>query len=93
MTETAPYKGPSTQEAHPWKAVVRTFVAAGVGIAVAWLARTFGIDISGLEGALADSLTATVWALVTGAVQWALTRPRFMPFFESIGLGTGVEAE
>lgn len=91
MADTPAVRGPSTQEAHPWRAVVRTFVAAGVGIAIAWLARTFGIDLSGLEGAVADALTATVWAVVTGFIQWLLTRPKLMPFFEAIGLGTGVE--
>lgn len=86
-------KSPSTQEAHPWKAVVRTFVAAGAGVLVAWLARTIGIDLAGLEGPIVDSATAAVWAFITGLVQWLLTHPKLLPFWESIGLGTGVEKE
>jgi len=93
MTESTLTPGPSTQEAHPWRAVVRTFVAAGAGVLLAWLARTIGIDLAGLEGPIVDSATAAVWAFITGLVQWLLTRPNLLPFWRSIGLGTGVEKE
>lgn len=65
-----------TQVVHPWRAVLRTFIAAGVGVAVAWVARTLGIDLTTFTPALVDSLTAAAWALGTGVVQWLLTRPR-----------------
>lgn len=85
--------GPPTQVAHPWKSVVRTFVAAGVGVAVAWLVRTLGVDLTILSQPIIDSVTAAAWAVGTGLVQWVLTRPGFQPFLASIGLGTGVESE
>ena len=88
-----PAPGTPTQVAHPGKAVLRTFVAAGVGIVLAWLFRVLGIDLMGLEGAIVDALTAAVWTVVTGLIQWALTRPGLMPFWRAIGLGTGVENE
>ena len=84
---------PSTQEAHPWRAVVRTFVAAAVGVAVAWLVRVLGIDLTPLSQPIIDSLTAAAWAFGTGLVQWLLTRPGLQPGLEAIGLGTGVHAE
>lgn len=85
--------GASTQEAHPWRAVVRTFVAAGVGVAVAWLVRVFGVDLTPLSQPIIDSLTAAAWAVGTGVVQWLLTRPGLQPGLEVIGLGTGVHVE
>ena len=85
--------GTPTQVAHPWKAVVRTLLAYVVGGAVAWLAHTLGIDLTGLEPAIVDSLALGVWTLVTGLVQWLLTRPRLQPFWAALGLGTGVEKE
>ena len=84
---------PSTQEAHPWRAVVRTFVAAAVGVAVAWLVRVLGVDLTPLSQPIIDSLTAAAWAVGTGVVQWLLTRPWAQPALEVIGLGTGVHAE
>lgn len=83
----------STQEAHPWRAVLRTFVAAGVGVGVAWLVRVLGVDLTPFSGAMVDSLTAAAWAVGTGLVQWVLTRPWAQPVLEVIGLGTGVHTE
>ena len=83
----------STQEAHPWRSVVRTFVAAAVGVALAWLVRVLGVDLTPLSQPIIDSLTAAAWAVGTGLVQWVLTRPWAQPVLEAIGLGTGVHAE
>lgn len=83
----------STQETHPWRSVVRTFVAAGVGVAVAWLVRVLGVDLTPLSQPIIDSLTAAAWAVGTGVVQWLLTRPGLQPGLEVIGLGTGVHVE
>lgn len=83
----------STQEAHPWRSVVRTFVAAAVGVALAWLVRVLGVDLTPLSQPIIDSLTAAAWAVGTGFVQWVLTRPWAQPFLEAIGLGTGVHTE
>lgn len=82
-----------TQVAHPWRAALRTFVAAAVGVTLAWLVRTLGIDLTGMSEPIIDSLTAAAWAAGTGFVQWLLTRPRLLPFFEVVGLGTGFETE
>lgn len=87
------HRAPSTQEAHPWRSVIRTFVAAGVGVAVAWLVRVLGVDLTPLSQTIVDSLTATAWAVGTGVVQWVLTRPWAQPALEVIGLGTGVHTE
>lgn len=83
----------STQEAHPWRSVVRTFVAAAVGVALAWLVRVLGVDLTPLSQPIIDSLTAAAWAVGTGVVQWLLTRPWAQPVLEVIGLGTGVHTE
>ena len=83
----------STQEAHPWRSVVRTFVAAAVGVALAWLVRVFGVDLTALSQPIIDSLTAAAWAVGTGFVQWLLTRPALQPALEVIGFGTGVHTE
>ena len=83
----------STQEAHPWRSVLRTFVAAGVGVGIAWLIRVLGIDLSPFSQPMIDSLTAAAWAVGTGLVQWVLTRPWAQPVLEAVGLGTGVHAE
>lgn len=83
----------STQEAHPWRSVVRTFVAAAVGVALAWLVRVLGVDLGSLSDPIVDSLTAGVWVVGTGFVQWILTRPWAQPVLEAIGLGTGVHTE
>lgn len=82
-----------TQVAQPWKTVIRTFVAAAVGIAVAWLVRTLGVDLTALSQPIIDSLTTGAWAVATGLAQWLLTRPRLQSFWAAIGLGTGVEKE
>ena len=83
----------STQEAHPWRSVVRTFVAAAVGVVLAWLVRVLGVDLTPLSQPIIDSLTAAAWAVGTALVQWVLTRPWAQPFLEAIGLGTGVHTD
>lgn len=85
--------GTPTQVAHPWRAVVRTFVAAAVGVALAWVARTVGVDITQWEQDITDSVTAAAWAVGTGVVQWALSHPRLQPLLRVIGLDTGVDRE
>lgn len=93
IVEDVPQPGTPTQVAHPWKAVLRTFVAAGVGVAVAWLVRALGVDLTLLSQPIIDSLTAGAWAVATGFAQWLLTRPGLQPALRVIGLGTGVERE
>lgn len=85
--------GTPTQVAHPWRAVIRTFVAWAVGFLVAWLARTLGIDLTELEPAIVDSITVGVWAVATGFAQWLLTRPAVVRLLEHTPLSTGVETE
>lgn len=85
--------GIPTQVAHPWRAVVRTFVAAAVGVALAWVARTVGVDLTQWEQGITDSVTAAAWAVGTGVVQWALSHPRLQGFLRVIGLDTGVDRE
>lgn len=92
-TTPAPVTGTPTQTAHPWRSVLRTFVAAGVGVAVAWLVRVLGIDLAPFSQPIIDSLTAAAWAVGTGLVQWLLTRPWAQPVLEAVGLGTGVHTE
>jgi hypothetical protein len=87
------HRAPSTQEAHPWRSVVRTFVAAAVGVVLAWLVRVLGVDLTALSQPIIDSLTAAAWAVGTGLVQWVLTRPWAQPALEAVGLGTGVHVE
>lgn len=84
---------PPTQVSHPWRSVLRTFVAAGVGVALAWLVRVLGVDLTPLSQPIIDSLTAGAWAIGTALVQWILTRPGLRPALEAIGLGTGVHTE
>ncbi len=85
--------GTPTQVAHPWKALVRTFVASGVGLALAWVARTLGVDLTGLEVEIVNSLSLAVWGLVTAGVQWLLSHPKLQRFWAAVKLGTGVEKE
>lgn len=85
--------GTPTQVAHPWRAVIRTILAWVVGLLVAWLARTIGIDLTELSEAMTDSLTVGVWAVVTGFTQWLLTRPAVVKILEFTPLSTGVETE
>lgn len=92
-TSITPAPGTPTQVAHPWKAVLRTFVAAGVGVAVAWLVRTLGVDLTMLSQPIIDSLTAGAWAVATGFAQWLLTRPGLQSALRVIGLGTGIDSE
>ena len=93
MTDQPVTTGTPTQVAHPWRSVLRTFIAAGVGVAVAWLVRALGVDLTALSQPIIDSLTAGAWAVGTGLVQWLLTRPALQPALAAIGLGTGVHAE
>ena len=86
--------GQPTQVAHPWRAVLRTFVAAAVGSVVTWLAGV-GIDLEALAPAITDSLTYGLFTLVTGLVTGVLAHPavntwveRYVPF-----LATGVHTE
>ena len=86
--------GQPTQVVHPWRAVLRTFVAALVGAAITWLAGV-GIDLEALAPAITDSITYGLFTLVTGVVTGVLAHPavnawveRFLPF-----LATGVHTE
>ena len=87
-------QGKPTQVAHPWRAVLRTFVAAIVGVVVTWLAGV-GIDLEALAPAITDSITYGLFTLVTGVVTGVLAHPavntwveRYVPF-----LATGVHTE
>lgn len=86
--------GTPTQVAHPWRAVLRTFVAALIGGAVIWLA-SLGIDLKPLEGAMVESVTAIAYAAVTGFFTWLLARPKVDAFVEKYmpWLATGVHTE
>lgn len=92
---TTPAPGTPTQVAHPWRAVLRTLVAAGVGVVVAWVARTLGVDLADLTPEIVDSITGFVWAIATGVVQWLLTRPAVESWLRRYapGLATGVHRE
>ena len=86
--------GQPTQVAHPWRAVLRTFVAAVVGVVVTWLAGV-GVDLEALAPAITDSLTYGLFTLVTGVVTGVLAHPavnawveKWVPF-----LATGVHTE
>lgn len=86
--------GQPTQVAHPWRAVLRTFVAAVVGSVVTWLAGV-GIDLEALAPAITESVTLGLFTLVTGVVTGVLAHPavntfveRYLPF-----LATGVHTE
>ena len=83
-----------TQVAHPWRAVLRTFVAAVVGVVITWLAG-LGIDLEALAPAITDSITLGLFTLVTGVVTGVLAHPtvntwveRYLPW-----LATGVHTE
>lgn len=72
-----------TQIQHKARSVIRTFVVSLVGVLAAWGAKV-GIA---LPADLADTITATVWGLVTVCAQWLLnTKPvdrflhRVVPF-------------
>lgn len=61
-----------TQIQHKARSVIRTFVVSLVGILAAWCAKV-GLT---LPADLADTITATVWGLVTLCAQWLLnTKP------------------
>jgi len=94
MTTPTPPVGTPTQLAHPWRAVLRIFVAAAVAVLVRWLAAR-GLDLTALSEAMVDSIVNALAALVLGFVQWLLTRQwvenwlrRYAPIFAS-GVHTG----
>jgi hypothetical protein len=61
-----------TQIQHKARSVIRTFVVSLIGVLAAWGAKV-GIT---LPAGLADTITATVWGLVTVCAQWLLnTKP------------------
>lgn len=61
-----------TQIQHKARSVVRTFVVSLVGVLAAFAAKV-GLT---LPADLADTITATVWGLVTVCAQWLLnTKP------------------
>ena len=61
-----------TQIQHKARSVIRTFVVSLIGVLAAWGAKV-GIT---LPADLADTITATVWGLVTVCAQWLLnTKP------------------
>ena len=61
-----------TQIQHKARSIIRTFVVSLIGVLAAWGAKV-GIT---LPADLADTLTATVWGLVTVCAQWLLnTKP------------------
>lgn len=91
-TPTEP--GKPTQVAHPWRAVLRTFVAAAVGSLITWLA-SIGIDLEALAPAITESITLGLFTLVTGVMTGVLAHPavnkwveRYLPF-----LATGAHTE
>ena len=86
--------GKPTQVVHPWRAVLRTFVAAVVGVVITWLAGV-GIDLEALAPAITESVTLGLFTLVTGVVTGVLAHPavnawieKWVPF-----LATGVHTE
>lgn len=61
-----------TQIQHKARSIIRTFVVSLVGVLAAWGAKV-GLT---LPADLADTITATVWGLVTVCAQWLLnTKP------------------
>lgn len=61
-----------TQIQHKARSIIRTFVVSLIGVLAAWGAKV-GIT---LPADLADTITATVWGLVTVCAQWLLnTKP------------------
>lgn len=61
-----------TQIQHKARSIIRTFVVSLVGVLAAWCAKV-GLT---LPADLADTITATVWGLVTVCAQWLLnTKP------------------
>jgi len=90
--------GVPTQVAHPWRAVLRTIVAAVAGWAVTLLIAVlahWGIDISHLETELVASTITVLSTVLTGVFTWLLTRPRVEGFLERVlpFLATGVHTE
>lgn len=86
--------GQPTQVAHPWRAVLRTFVAAAVGSVVTWLAGV-GVDLEALAPAITDSVTLGLFTLVTGVVTGVLAHPAVNAWIEKWApfLATGVHTE
>lgn len=86
-------KGQPTQVAHPGRAVLRFIVAWVVGGAIAWLARTIGLDLTAFGPEIVDAITAGLALLIASAVQWLLTREGVEDFLEGTPLSTGVDTE
>lgn len=89
--------GTPTQVAHSGRAVLRFIVAWAVGLGIAFLARTIGLDLTEMSGPIIDGITAGLALVISSAVQWLLTRPRVEAFLargraRSI-LATGVHTE
>lgn len=86
--------GQPTQVAHPWRAVLRTFVAAVVGAVVTWLAG-LGVDLESLAPAITESVTYGLFTLVTGVVTGVLAHPAVNAWVEKWApwLATGVHTE
>ena len=57
-----------TQIQHKARSIIRTFVVSLIGVLAAWCAKV-GLT---LPAGLADTITATVWGLVTVCAQWLL---------------------
>lgn len=98
MKTTPTLAGPSTQEAHPWRASLRTAVTYIVAAAVLFVVAQ-PIIADGLSDYLPDAWQA--WyagaAAFLTAVGATLTRLMALPaaqrILEAIGLGTGVHKE
>lgn len=61
-----------TQIQHKARSIIRTFVVSLIGVLAAWCAKV-GLT---LPADLVDTITATVWGLVTVCAQWLLnTKP------------------
>lgn len=73
----------TTQQAHPWRATVRTVLEAVIGLAAAWglIVEALGLD-AGVE-----------WVAVSLAVTAAITRLAALPAVDQlltqVGLGSG----
>ncbi len=86
-------EGTPTQVAHPWRAILRTILAAVVGSLLAWVVRTFGLDLAPFSDGIVDSLTGVVWAAATALVQWLLVHPALQGFWRAVRLDPGTSRE
>lgn len=92
MAINNPVPGTPTQVAHPWRSVLRVFVAAAVAVGVRWLADR-GLDLTALSEAMVDSISNALGAAALGGVQWLLTRPWMERFLSGTPFSTGVDTE